>query len=73
MSYARFGCDGSQVYIYDDCSGGTTCCGCALVEGTGVRVNTRTHLGMVLHVLRHRLHGHRLRPGLCRDLLRGDG
>lgn len=74
MSYSRWGVDGSQVYIYDDVSGGTTCCGCLLVGGQRIgSMNTRTHLGVVIHVLHHRTRGHRTRPGLCRDLLRNDG
>ena len=70
MSYARWGCDGSEVYIYDHHLGGTVCHACPFSEGNH---RCRNRVGMVLHVLRHRLHGHRLRPGLCRDLLKGDG
>lgn len=32
MSYARFGWDGSDVYVYEHVSGFIECCGCNLVE-----------------------------------------
>ncbi len=30
MSYARWGCDNSDVYVYAHCDGGIECCGCFL-------------------------------------------
>lgn len=32
MSYARFGWEGSDVYIYEHVSGFIECCGCSLVK-----------------------------------------
>jgi hypothetical protein len=32
VSYARFGSDGSDVYVFADVAGGIECCGCVLQE-----------------------------------------
>lgn len=35
MSYARFGWDGSDVYIYEHVGGFIECCGCSITEPDG--------------------------------------
>ncbi len=32
MSYARFGWDGSDVYVFEHTGGGIECCGCCLTD-----------------------------------------
>ena len=56
MAYARWGCDGSDVYVFMDVSGGFTCCGCDLVSEP--RSNFATKGEMVEHLLAHRAAGH---------------
>jgi hypothetical protein len=54
MSYCRWS-ERSNVYVYDDVSGGTTCCGCALNRGS---LNVATHAEMVAHLREHIAAGH---------------
>ncbi len=59
MSYARFGCDGSDVYVYGSNDGKReflVCCGCNL--GGGAIVSCRTEAEMIAHLLAHREAGH---------------
>lgn len=56
MSYARFGCDDSDVYVYADVRGGITCCGCAINDGDIVNVKTSGY--MIEHLNNHRAAGH---------------
>lgn len=60
MSYVRWSSPGhpwdydSDLYIYNDVSGGITCCGCDLEEpnhSTGY--NVATHEEMIAHVEKH--------------------
>lgn len=56
MAYARWGCDGSDVYVFMDVTGGFTCCCCELVGEN--RSNFATKGEMVEHLLKHREAGH---------------
>lgn len=56
MSYARFGCDDSDVYVYASCSGGIDCCGCAIYDGDIVKIKTSGF--MIEHLNNHRAAGH---------------
>ena len=70
MSYVRWsGQNGpwdyeSQVYIYDDVAGGTTCCGCWLdPEGKNWRGdldNSAMHPETIAHVREHIAAGHKV-------------
>lgn len=52
MSFARLGCDGSQVYVYDDMRGGYTCCFCSLNKGGQSRFADKD--GIIKHLFAHR-------------------
>jgi hypothetical protein len=54
MSYVRFAWDGSDVYVYDSCSGGIECCGCRF----GTSFNCQTPEEMIAHLATHRRAGH---------------
>lgn len=54
MSYARFGSEGSDVYVYLDCDGYLTCCGCWLREP----VRAKTTADMLTHLGKHLAAGH---------------
>lgn len=47
MSFARWGVDGSDVYVFSDVAGGVSCCGCAL--DTGVNENDFTDFFGMVH------------------------
>lgn len=66
MSYARFGWDGSDVYVYLDVAGHLACCGCAL--GSPVH---RSTADMLAHLDAHRSAGHRV-PEACIEQLKAD-
>lgn len=53
MSYCRFGWDGSDVYVYESCSGGFDCCGCNLLGD----YNCATPEEMIAHLIEHRKAG----------------
>ena len=53
MSYARFGEDGSNVYIYSD-SENLICCGCELGNGD---FHTHSWPAMIAHLQLHIEHG----------------
>lgn len=54
MSYVRFAWDGSDVYVYESCSGGIECCGCFF----GQPFNCATAEEMIAHLATHRRAGH---------------
>lgn len=54
MSYARFGYDGSDVYVYLDCGGFLRCCACAL-DGDE---NFESTDAMLAHLKLHEAAGH---------------
>jgi hypothetical protein len=65
VSYCRWGPD-SDVYVYDDASGGTTCCACPLNNGS---FNVATHAEMVNHLHEHIAAGWKVPDGVIDDLL----
>lgn len=52
MSYARFGCDGSDVYVYASGDGVVTCCGCSLGDSWNFALRE-----MVAHLREHEARG----------------
>lgn len=67
MSYARFGWDDSDVYVYLDVNGSLCCCACALnwQGDDGVFPASRyldTTASMVAHLREHEAAGHEV-PG----------
>lgn len=66
MSYARFGWEGSDVYVYPHVSGGIECCACPMDEG---RINL-TPLQMLRHLKRHRIHGDQVPDSTFRSVFR---
>lgn len=54
MAYARWGCDGSDVYVFASVGGGVVCCCCDLDAKAGFRTNAE----MIEHLLKHREAGH---------------
>lgn len=56
MSYARFGFDGSQVYVYHSTSDMLVCCGCAL-DGS---FETASRAAMIDHLRDHEAAGYRV-------------
>ncbi|MER5252917.1 hypothetical protein [Streptomyces sp. NPDC002855] len=52
MSYARFGQDGSDVYVFMDVGGYLNCCGCSRVK-PGDHAHFSSTLGMVDHLRAH--------------------
>lgn len=57
MSYARWGCNGSDVYVYAPASdlGKVACCGCPLGDGDEVVLPPSE---MLDHLEEHRKQGH---------------
>ena len=67
MSYARFGWEGSNVYVYADVGGYLNCCACILGDdgrfySTGEMLN---------HLVKHRMAGHTV-PDSCIEELEAD-
>ena len=56
MAYARFGSDGSEVYVYDDARGFLVCCDCVLSESKEARSVSRSE--MIKHLRAHVESGH---------------
>lgn len=57
MSYARWGCDGSELYVYLDVTRGYTCMRCPLL--TNAHDYCTPHAtSMVHHLEAHQLAGH---------------
>lgn len=71
MSYARFGADDSNVYVYDSVNGGIVCCGCALTNEAGVIQTFVTSGEMLDHLDAHRAKGH-LVPDYTYEEIRSD-
>jgi hypothetical protein len=57
MSYARFGCDDSDVYVFATCQGGLECCGCFLSGVSGPSPRFDTSGEMIAHLDAHRAAG----------------
>jgi hypothetical protein len=69
MSYARFGCDGSSVYVFLSDPGGYArfgwleCCGCRLrTDDDRAQVKRDTTAGMLAHLDDHVAAGHTVAP-----------
>lgn len=59
MSIARFGCDGSDVYVYQNTEGGYECCGCIFLSEEIVDLATfKTAAELLGHMDLHRRAGH---------------
>jgi len=67
MSWARFGYEGSDVYIFNDVRGGITCCSCQLQKEVPTRIagfmlhddfNCATEKEMYEHIRQHIAAGH---------------
>lgn len=67
MSYARFGQDGSDVYVYLDCGGWLACCGCSLHDEG--RFDTTANL--ITHLELHKAAGHDV-PDECIEALEAE-
>lgn len=65
MSYARFGCDGSDVYVYCGVSG-LVCCGCLLMCESSFE--TESIEEMIRHLKDHVFNGHVVPAGTFRRL-----
>ena len=65
MALARFGCDGSDVYVYYDVGGFINCCGCNL---NGQSFHADTERQMIDHLKEHEKKGHHI-PGYVYDEL----
>lgn len=66
MSYARFGWDGSDVYVYLSVYGYLDCCGCALdKQGTACYSTDE----MIAHLEEHKAAGHHVPQETIDDLL----
>ena len=68
MSYARFGWEGSDVYVYEDYAGYYTCCWCVL----DVDPKTPSAAIMVEHLREHIVYGHTV-PAQTIDAILADG
>jgi hypothetical protein len=55
MSYARFGWDDSDVYVYLDCGGYLTCCACKRLDETFPQFHLTA--AMLNHLEGHRARG----------------
>ena len=58
MSYCRFS-DNSDIYLFDNISGGWECCNCYLGEG-GKATNLETRTETIKHLLKHKDAGHKV-------------
>jgi hypothetical protein len=71
MSYARWGLEGSEVYVYRNDAGQYVCCDCAR-EGESVWLETAAH--MITHLEADRAAGYTVPEGALdrlRDEVRG--
>ena len=64
MSLARFGWDGSDVYVYYDVGGFINCCGCHLGEKS---FHANTEKQMIDHLREHQKAGHHVPNMFSRD------
>lgn len=69
MSYARFGADGSDVYVYGDSDNHLVCCFCALNTDPNARVRFATVAEMVAHLEQHRSADHAVPQYTIDDIL----
>lgn len=69
MSYARFGWDGSDVYVYMHVAGHLECCGCIL----GDEWSFHSTQAMIDHLAEHRAAGHNIPVGIEDELRADDG
>ncbi len=60
MSYARFGWDGSDVYVFMHVSGHLECCACILAHGDWESFLAGGTQTMVDHLKKHELAGHQI-------------
>lgn len=58
MSYARFGSNDSNVYVFASTGGGIDCCGCWLIEELADTYKANTSGEMITHLNEHRGKGH---------------
>jgi len=68
MSYARFGLDGSDVYIYANANGGIDCCGCILHDQLELP-NFRTFATISAHITEHIEAGHHVPDDVLPEIL----
>lgn len=78
MSYARWGSEGSDVYVYQHVGGGIECCGCLLMPMDGLsqwgaftRLSFRAQTAgeMYAHLGQHRDAGHKVPSSCFEDIL----
>lgn len=74
MSYARWGRDGSDVYVYQHIKGPMVCCGCLLAREPDAPTpwpdfHATTVADMLEHLAQHRDAGHRV-PRFVDDRLK---
>lgn len=54
MSYARFGYEDSDVYVYEDCYDGLKCCACSIKSKDSIRHTIENDpLRMIMHLRLH--------------------
>lgn len=79
MSYARFNCDGSDVYVYEHYAGVIECCMCRLLEAEEERTGkehptgnyqTPSRAEMLHHLHRHQTVGHHVPKHTLAELRR---
>jgi hypothetical protein len=71
MTYARFGCEGSDVYLFDLAPGSAgrfECCGCQMVGSSWI---TKSAEAFLRHMHEHREAGHTV-PDSAFDAFRDD-
>ena len=72
MSYARFGWDKSDVYVFMNVGGYLECCLCALSDEDFWNFNTYHTSDMILHLRDHELAGHNVPAHVYIDLANDD-
>jgi hypothetical protein len=76
MSYARFGWDGSDVYVFKSVGdqehpgGWLECCSCSLIPDRWFRAFSTA--GMIRHLRSHMAHGHHVPSDVIPELLADD-
>jgi len=66
MSLARWGCDGSDVYVFDNCDGYIACWDCPIEDG---HYQAKTDAEMHAHLLQHIARGDTV-PASALDVFR---
>lgn len=69
MSYARFGWEGSDVYVYSDVRGYLLCCACIMADKPFDGYEAHRTAQMVEHLEEHRRRGHCVPQETIDDLL----